>query len=82
MNEISDAAIINGSKKLAFASWLGALLCGLSSWAASANHLDTTASILFGFVWLFGLIFVLCWAVLAVSTLMLIFSASRRNNGD
>lgn len=82
MTEISDAAIINGSKKLAFASWFGALFCGLSLWVARANHLDTTASILFGFVWLFGLVFVLCWAVLAVSTLMLIFSASRRNNGD
>jgi hypothetical protein len=81
MTKMSDAAIVNGTKKFAFASWLGAVVCGLSSWVARANDLDATASILFGLVWLFALVFVLCWVVLAISALVLIFVELRRDKG-
>jgi len=78
----TDARLISRTRRYAFAAWLAALTFGLSSWGARALDLPWLASMLLAAVWLAGAAFFICWAVLAMSAIVLLVNRlSGRNDG-
>ncbi|WP_162250392.1 hypothetical protein [Pseudoxanthomonas sp. Root630] len=71
---VTDDVIIGRAKRVAFCAWGVALVLGLSSGAARYAGRDMLADVLFALVWCAGGVFVICWFVLAISTLILIAS--------
>ena len=76
-----DATLITRPRRGAFIAWLAALAFGLLSWGAKALDLQTLASALMVAVWIAGAAFFVCWLLLAVSALVLVFNRLSGRSG-
>ena len=80
MAETSDAALLAKFKTAALISWLSALVVGLLSWVTRWRGQEAIADVLLALVWICGGAFVICWALIMVSALVLY--AARVKDGD
>ena len=77
MPEIFDAQIIKGLKRVALWAWLSALAFGLASGIAKLLGYETVGYWLFVPVWAAVAVFVVAWAGMSISSLVLFAHAAR-----